>query len=365
PYIVMEYLEGWDLEHLLVKRGRLPLKEAVGYVLEACEAIAEAHAAGIVHRDLKPGNLFLGTRPDGSPLVKVLDFGVSKLLPSASRALRDEVKTGPHVVMGSPLYSSPEQLRAASGVDARSDIWALGAILYEMLAGEPPFVAETFVEACAKIAHSPFRPLCKRRPDLPPGIDAVLAGALAKTPEDRFPSVADFARELGAFASDRATLLVERIVNVARRATQGGTLADTLPSRTDPSLALPPFVASTTLTRPRKSERPGARWWVLSGVVATALFAWLVFGLPRAPAPPVLSAGTAPVTPAPLSAVPVTTTRAVDAPLEPRPQVSQEPPIATPQRQPAPTVQTATTPQRRPRSREGRPPDTAGFGGLQ
>src|SRR5262249_28083437 len=135
PYMVMEYLEGYDLGQLVDTQGPLSVVDTADFVLQACEAIAEAHAAGIIHRDLKPQNLFLTTRIDGRPFVKVLDFGISKLTASASSGENLSL-TKTTAVMGSPNYMSPEQLRSSRNVDARSDIWALGVILYELLCGK-------------------------------------------------------------------------------------------------------------------------------------------------------------------------------------------------------------------------------------
>src|SRR5262249_26962732 len=137
PYIVMAYLEGEDLHELLPSLGPLPTGLAVDYVLQACEAVAEAHRLGIVHRDLKPANLLLNHRPDGTPLVKVLDFGISK-----SDDQDDAGLTTTMTVVGSPSYMSPEQLRSAKNVDARADVWALAVILFELLTGKRPFVGE-------------------------------------------------------------------------------------------------------------------------------------------------------------------------------------------------------------------------------
>nr|HMR07207.1 serine/threonine-protein kinase [Polyangiaceae bacterium] len=134
PYIVMEYLNGQDLSQLLAARGPLPPDEVAEYILQACEAIVEAHVLGIVHRDLKPANLFVAARMDGTPLVKVLDFGISKVSTGPDLSL-----TETSALMGSPLYMSPEQMASAKSVDARTDIWALGVILYELVTGKPPF----------------------------------------------------------------------------------------------------------------------------------------------------------------------------------------------------------------------------------
>src|SRR5581483_9981572 len=138
PFMVMEFLRGVDLCGELARRTTLPVGEAVDYTLHACEALAEAHTLGIIHRDIKPANLFLTTRPDGTPLIKVLDFGISKASGLDSMATRTEM------VMGTPGYMSPEQMKTAKDVDARTDIWALGIVLYECLTGKRPFYGESF-----------------------------------------------------------------------------------------------------------------------------------------------------------------------------------------------------------------------------
>src|SRR5579859_754331 len=173
PYMVMEFLEGSDLAAVLVERGPLPVEEAAEYVLQACEAVAEAHAAGIVHRDLKPQNLFLARTVGGAPRVKVLDFGVSKSLtqsgggpgPGGKGAL-----TQTRSMLGSPLYMSPEQMRSSRDVDARSDVWAFGVVLFELLTRRWPFEAETMPELCLKVVSDPPQSLAELRPGLPPEI---------------------------------------------------------------------------------------------------------------------------------------------------------------------------------------------------
>ena len=149
PFIVMELLEGADLRAVIDARGALPVDEAVDYVLQACEALVEAHARGIVHRDLKLGNLFLTKRVDGSPLVKVLDFGVSKV--SADPAGRDMSLTESRAMLGSPHYMSPEQIRSSRNVDNRTDVWALGVILYKMIRRRHPLAARPCA-GCAILA---------------------------------------------------------------------------------------------------------------------------------------------------------------------------------------------------------------------
>jgi serine/threonine-protein kinase len=192
PYIVMELLDGSDLATLLAGRGPLPVELAAHHVLEACIGLAEAHALGIVHRDLKPANLFVTRRLDGTPLVKVLDFGIAK---AQHDAVLDLTQTA--TVMGSPGYMSPEQLRSSRVADARSDIWALGVILYELVSGRPPFVANSITELALRVAMDPLPPLAIA---VSSGFNAVIAQCLEKDPARRFQDVAALARALAPFA---------------------------------------------------------------------------------------------------------------------------------------------------------------------
>jgi serine/threonine-protein kinase len=157
----MEYLEGEDLEQRVKRRGPLPVDEVVDFITQACEAIAEAHALGIIHRDLKLSNLFVTRRPDGSERIKVIDFGIAKVVgPDAS----ESSMTRTLEVMGSPTYMSPEQLNSTRNVDVRTDVWALGVILYEMLTARAPFEAKEMLELYMKIASSPPPPLDRPTP---------------------------------------------------------------------------------------------------------------------------------------------------------------------------------------------------------
>jgi eukaryotic-like serine/threonine-protein kinase len=166
PYLVMEYLEGADLQALLKSRGPLPMREAVEHVLGACEAIDEAHAAGVIHRDLKPSNLFITRGKHGRPLTKVLDFGISKVAPQPGSApALDMTKTS--TFLGSPLYMSPEQMMSSRNVDARTDIWSLGIILFELTTGVKPFEGETITQVCGRVfQETPPPPSSRRRPRL-------------------------------------------------------------------------------------------------------------------------------------------------------------------------------------------------------
>jgi len=211
PYLVMEYLEGRDMEALIRSGEHLPLSRLVTYVLEACEGLAEAHAAGIVHRDLKPANLFLARRTDGSVRVKLLDFGISKL--SAMPGSGPEVgMTSTQALMGSPLYMSPEQLRSSKNVDRRADIWSMGVILYECLTQTSPFEAETLPEVCARIMAEPAPPL----KGVPRGLDLAVMKCLEKDAAKRFADTGALASALAPFGGPDARAHAERIVRVAR-----------------------------------------------------------------------------------------------------------------------------------------------------
>ncbi len=208
PFIVMEYLEGEDLGAFLERTGPLPVEMAVDFVLEACEAVAEAHAHGIVHRDLKPANLFLQRR-GAKTYVKVLDFGISRMLESSYTAIT--ALTSLQTVVGSPAYASPEQLVTPERVDTRADIWALGVITYEFLCGNRPFVASTFPLLCTRILQEPPPSMTTFRSGLPSGIERVITTALEKDPQHRCQTVVDFARTLGKFGSSRGRASVEVI----------------------------------------------------------------------------------------------------------------------------------------------------------
>ena len=221
PFMVMEYLEGKDLSATVREKGPLPIRDAVEYVLHACEAVAEAHALGIVHRDLKPANLFLARRAGGSPLVKVLDFGISKVVArGASLPPQDDDPsvTRTRAWLGSPLYMSPEQMRSARDVDTRTDIWSLGLILYELCTGAEPWDAQSFPELCAQIMHGEPPALEKRRPDAPPGLAAVIRRCAEKDPALRYENVGELAMALVEFAPTRARSAAERAVSALEAA---------------------------------------------------------------------------------------------------------------------------------------------------
>ncbi len=199
PYIVMELLEGRDLADELAARGPLPVAEAVDYLLEACDAMAEAHLVGIVHRDLKPANMFLAN--DGRrTIVKVLDFGISKILDEEAPGVTT-TRSG----LGTANYMSPEHVRSAKHVDARGDVWALGVVLYEMLTGAQPFPGDTTTAVAAAIVADPPIPLRSLREDVPIALEHVLMTALEKDRDRRFADAAVFGAAIAPFGSRRIT----------------------------------------------------------------------------------------------------------------------------------------------------------------
>jgi serine/threonine protein kinase len=272
PYLVMEHLEGSDLSSVVVKRGPLPLGEAVEYLLQACEAIAEAHSLGILHRDLKPANLFLCQRRAGGALVKVLDFGISKLTDGDG----DQSVTASQAMLGSPLYMSPEQLVSTKDVDARTDVWSLGIILYELLAGKTPFNAPTFAGVALAIMQDPLPALSSTRTDLPRELDLVLARCLEKARTNRFENVAELAAALAPFAPRSAQRSVERISHVL------GSVAPGMPAAVE-TVAVPGPSGITNASwgntrqergRPAPARRSGVYAALAIAIVGGAVAVW-------------------------------------------------------------------------------------------
>ncbi|HEY3817433.1 MAG TPA: cytochrome c peroxidase [Polyangiaceae bacterium] len=207
PYMVMEYLEGSDLGAVLRDTGPLTVEVVAEYVAQACEAVAEAHAAGIIHRDLKPQNLFLTRTVGGGARVKVLDFGVSKTLQNSSGG---GGLTQTRSMLGSPLYMSPEQMRSSRDVDARSDVWAFGVVLFELLTKRWPYEAETMPELVLKVVTEPPQSLAALRPDIPQTMVDVVERCLKKDPADRYADASELALALEPFAPPESRITVER-----------------------------------------------------------------------------------------------------------------------------------------------------------
>lgn len=284
PFIVMELLKGCDLATLLAERGPLPVEDAVDYVLQACVGMAEAHATGVIHRDLKPSNLFLSRNAAGKNLIKIVDFGISKVGESSALEHATGERTADGSLLGSPYYMSPEQLRNATRVDARTDVWALGVTLFQLLSGTFPFEGETVNEVSASIFTEPPRDLCALSPQVPQSLRQVIARALAKRPEERIPSVSALAAELAPFASEQGRLSADRLSASPGPAieAQGVVVRSTDLAETEAALGgtLPALSSDKQPDAPaERAARPTrARFVVpavvLTGAIAAALAAW-------------------------------------------------------------------------------------------
>ncbi len=275
PYMVMEYLHGEDLAQRLKDRGPIPPDQAVEFILQASEAVAEAHGLGIIHRDLKPSNLFVVQRADGTPSVKVLDFGISKAGALAATGEFDMTRT--QRMMGSPFYMSPEQMASSRNVDARTDQWALGVTLYELVAGKPPFTADSLPQLCVNIAQEPPPPLRERRPEVPEGLQEVIERCLQKDRSDRYASLADFAMALVPFGTERSQISAERVARVLKAAGMTSVDMPVPVSGTVETVSTPPSGARTQATW--QTTKPGYRRRRLSALLLASVGGLLLVGL--------------------------------------------------------------------------------------
>ena len=292
PYLVMEYLDGIDLADRLRTEHKLPVAKVAAWMIEACSALAEAHAMGIVHRDLKPANIFLARRLDDTFTVKVLDFGISKMTSV-------DGMTSTTAVMGTPLYMSPEQVASAKEVDQRTDVWSLGVIMYELASGKPPFSADSIIQLSVKI----------REQELPPldtgdaAFDAIVTKCLAKDPNARWPSVGELAKALAPIAGPSSVELATRAARTS--ATAKSALAETVRDEDEQKeeasapveqATLEPLSTAAKADDPPRAATPWGRVALLGAVgVATVRLVMRLSGTHDQPPPSTPSAAVADV----------------------------------------------------------------------
>ncbi|HEY6173944.1 MAG TPA: serine/threonine-protein kinase, partial [Kofleriaceae bacterium] len=265
PYIVMEYLQGESLAATLRRRGPLRVSDAVDYILQAIEGLAEAHAHGIVHRDLKPDNLFLHRRNDGGTILKVLDFGISKISLNG-------VSTRTGDIMGSPAYMAPEQMESTRSVDARADVWSLGVVLYQLVTGQPPFRGDTLPLLCMNVVNDEPDPMSAIREDLPDGFEAAVMRCLRKEADERYCDVGELAHALAPFGPKNASTSASRIQIVLRRTGKHDS-ASLIPSEPDRALDSERVPPNTLVSTSGQSlgQRGDGRSWGVAGAIAAGL----------------------------------------------------------------------------------------------
>lgn len=314
PFFVMEYLEGRDLRAILRDEGPLEASTAVDYALQALQAVAEGHLKGIVHRDLKPGNLFLTRRADGTPLIKVLDFGIAKRLEQDDQVELGSLTSSDDVRLGSPAYMPPEQLQDPRDVDSRSDIWALGATLYELVCGKPAFEGQSYVELVSNILSAPPKPLSAREPRraLPEGLEAVLRKCLEKQRSARYANAAELATALARFGSLDARMSLTRVTGLkslpSAHAVSSAVISESGPTCTT-TLAVAgaapldgPTEASVTSADPRRRSRG---WMIVLGTAATIALTFALRGFGKSTPDATLPQAQEPARPSPPAERPV------------------------------------------------------------
>lgn len=328
-YLVMEYLEGEDLSARLARTGAFPIALATDCVLQAAEALSLAHAAGVVHRDIKPSNLWLSSRRDGSPLLKVLDFGISKLAPAASS---DPSLTETTSVFGSPTYMSPEQIRSAKRVDARADVWALGVVLHELLTAQLPFQGDNVGGILASITADAPGAVRAVRPEVPVVLEDVVFACLEKDAGRRI-SLAELCAELLPFASDAGKSSAQRVLAVPTPASAPSSSEWRIRSTRAAVVGASTLSAATIRMPPHAVRR--SRVFVGGAAVTLLAGGVLFFELRRAPSEvPIVATAAAPsvaalaVAASVASVVPIAPS--VGHPAAPHAAASPKAPLASP-----------------------------------
>lgn len=262
-FMVLEFLEGEDLSARVLRDGPLQPEQAVRFVLQACAALVEAHGLGIIHRDLKPANLRVVHRTDGSEIVKLLDFGIMKRMPG-SRSETDVHETQPGTIVGTPYYTSPEQLRGSAHVDARSDVWSLGATMFELLTGAPPFGGKTYPQVIANVLEATPDALGALRPGLSEELQRVVMRCLEKQPEARYDSIPELARDLADTIELDAELraLLERMLRQQQSSPVNTPIQQELATGSPGTASTPAFAVVADRRRARPADpisRPGTK----------------------------------------------------------------------------------------------------------
>jgi serine/threonine-protein kinase len=361
PYIVMEYLDGADLWHVVHGgSGPLPIADATGYVLQACEALGEAHALGIIHRDLKPQNLFLVRRPDGRPCVKVLDFGISKMLTQTSQPPLTLTRTS--TIIGSPLYMAPEQMRSAKAANEKSDIWSLGVILYELLTGRTPFMAETMPDLVFKVAQDAIIPPRDLRAEIPETLSVAVLKCLERNIDNRYVNVAELAAVLEKYAPDYQRGTSDRISAVLRVPSVPPPLS-VMTQKLEPPAAAVTGNSSWGKTHAPPPDRRRAIWTVaiVAGLVGVAggigVVAMRSSGAPAAAAPaattvaaPATTTATATVSATASATAAATASATASASAAPSASIEPHKPAAHPNVAPPTTKPTSAAPSGPPRA---------------
>jgi serine/threonine protein kinase len=356
PFMVMEFLEGSDLHQILRHHGRQPPAVAVDLMLQACEGLAEAHALGIIHRDIKPSNFFITRRPDGSPLLKILDFGISKAL------VGNHDLTGTQTVLGTPTYMAPEQMKSGRSADPRSDIWSMGVVTYQLLTGYPPFAGETYADLVLKVGLELPAPITV---PLPTGLPEAVLHCLEKDAAARYANVGELARAIAPFATDSISAMqtAARVMRIlAQRGAPppmtmgpGSGLSSPIPlspAQLTPNSWSPSQVTSLSQGIGQVTHRARAsRGWLIGSIMGLCVLAGVGgYAISQMSKPdgggrnePHVLAPLPTVQPAPLPAAPVAKPEPVAAPTPVAPSVVEAPAAV-----PSPAEATAPEPRAQP-----------------
>ncbi|MDC3961936.1 serine/threonine-protein kinase [Polyangium jinanense] len=341
PFLVMELLQGEDLQACLAREERLSLPAAIAVILPVCKGLRRAHELGIIHRDIKPSNVFLARQGDDT-IVKILDFGVARIVHDAAG---QTTRSG--VLLGSPCYMSPEQARGRR-VDHRSDLWSLAVVLYECLTGRLPFGSQALGELLIELCTEPVPPPTTVAPSLPAVVDPFFARALARNPDERFQSAEAFAEALASLRSGLPTLLAGPSLVMERMP----STPDVSLAQTPPPAALPtaPGVATTiVVSRPRAAK-------IALGIAAPVVLGLGALAAYRLSSPkePIEMPTVAPAEPLPAQP-PAWPTPTTSASSTPTPTVAPTPPESAPSAAPPPDTPRKTAPTSTPRATSKRP----------